>query len=291
MAHNHSHGADGSNLHALVISIFLNSIIVLAKFIGWIIANSLTLISDAMHDLTDVVSLILSLIWEVMGKKKADSKHSFAFQKAEVIIAFVNSLALILVWFYIIYEAIMRFWDKQLEINGSLMLIIAVIWFFWNLISVLFLHKEKDENLNKKAAYLHILFDVVASLIVVISWIIIYYTHLYVIDLIASLIISIFVIVSWFGIFKSSLHILMQWVPEWIDLAEMKNYLENFTWVKEIHDLHVWNINSNDIFMISHIVIDKQNNAEEIIKRLNESIEEKYKIHHTSFQIVTEKCC
>ena len=290
MAHNHGHWED-SNLHALVISIFLNSIIVLAKFIGWIIANSLTLISDAMHDLSDVISLILSLVWEIFGKKKADAKHSFAFQKAEVIIAFVNSLALILVWFYIIYEAIIRFWDKQLEINGSLMLIIAVIGFFWNLVSVLFLHKEKDENLNKKAAYLHILFDVVASLIVVISWIIIYYTHLYIVDLIASLIISIFVIVSGFGILKSSLHILMQWVPEWIDLAEMKGYLENFSWIKEIHDLHVWNINSNDIFMISHIIIDKQDSVEEIIKRLNESIEEKYSIHHTSFQIVTEKCC
>lgn len=291
MAHNHDHGADGSNLHALIISIFLNSIIVLAKFVGWIIANSLTLISDAMHDLADVISLILSLIWEILGKKKADTKHSFAFQKAEVIIAFVNSLALILVWFYIIYEAIIRFWDKQLEINGSLMLIIAVIGFFWNLISVLFLHKEKDENLNKKAAYLHILFDVVASVIVVISWVIIYFTHLYIIDLFASLIISVFIVISGFGILKKSLHILMQWVPEWIDLVEMKSYLESFSWIKEIHDLHVWNINSNDIFMISHIVIDKQNSAEGIIKNLNKSIEEKYSIHHTSFQIVTEKCC
>ena len=291
MAHNHSHWADGSDLHALVISIFLNSIIVLAKFIGWIIANSLTLISDAMHDLTDVVSLVLSLVWEILGKKKADTKHSFAFQKAEVIIAFVNSIALILVWFYIIYEAIIRFWDKQLEINGSLMLIIAVIGFFWNLISVLFLHKEKDENLNKKAAYLHILFDVVASLIVVISWIIIYYTNLYIVDLLTSLLISVFVIVSGFGIFKSSLHILMQWVPEWIDLVEMKSYLESFAWVKDIHDLHVWNINSNDIFMISHIVIDREINTENIIKSLNEAIEEKYKIHHTSFQVVNEKCC
>lgn len=142
MAHNHNNGADGSNLHALVISIFLNSIIVLAKFIGWIIANSLTLISDAMHDLTDVISLILSLVWEILWKKKSDDKHSFAFQKAEVIIAFVNSLGLILVWLYIIYEAFSRFGDKQLEINGSLMLTIAVIGFFWNLISVLFLRSE-----------------------------------------------------------------------------------------------------------------------------------------------------
>lgn len=290
MVHNHNHWWN-SNFHSLVISIFLNSIIVLAKLIGWIIANSLTLISDAMHDLTDVVSLILALVWEILGKKKADTKHTFAFQKAEVIIAFVNSLALILVGIYIIYEAIVRFWDKQLEINGYLMLVIAVIWFFGNLISVLFLHKEKDENLNKKVAYLHILFDVVASIIVVISWVLIYYTHLYIIDLITSLVISIFVIVSGFWILKKSLHILMQWVPEWIDLVEMNNYISSFSWITDVHDLHVWNINSNDIFLISHLVIDKQNSAEDVIKDLNEKIEKKYNIHHTSFQVVTKNCC
>ncbi|MFA5917795.1 MAG: cation diffusion facilitator family transporter [Candidatus Gracilibacteria bacterium] len=290
MVHNHNHGGN-SNFHSLVISIFLNSIIVLAKLIGGIIANSLTLISDAMHDLTDVVSLILALVGEILGKKKADTKHTFAFQKAEVIIAFVNSLALILVGIYIIYEAIVRFGDKQLEINGYLMLVIAVIGFFGNLISVLFLHKEKDENLNKKVAYLHILFDVVASIIVVISGVLIYYTHLYIIDLITSLVISIFVIVSGFGILKKSLHILMQGVPEGIDLVEMNNYISSFSGITDVHDLHVWNINSNDIFLISHLVIDKQNSAEDVIKDLNEKIEKKYNIHHTSFQVVTKNCC
>ena len=291
MAHNHNNWGSESNFHGLIISIILNSLITLAKLIGGIIARSLALISDAMHDLTDVISLVLALVWEILGKKKADTKHTFAFQKAEVIIAFVNSLALILVWVYIIYEAISRFWDKQLEINGSLMLIIAGIWFLGNLISVIFLHKDKEENLNKKAAYLHIFFDVVASLIVVISWVIIYYTHRYIIDLIASLVISAFVIYSWFWILKSSLHILMQWVPQWIDLIEMKKYLESFSWIKEIHDLHVWNINSNDIFMVSHVVVNKDINAENIIKDLNGKIEKKYNIHHTSLQVVTEKCC
>lgn len=289
MVHNHSHGGD-SNLHSLIISIFLNSIIVLAKFIGWIVANSLTLISDAMHDLTDVISLVLALFWEILWKKKADNKHSFAFQKAEVIIAFVNSIALILVWFYIIYEALIRFGDKQLEINGSLMLIIAIIWFFWNLISVLFLHKDKDENLNKKAAYFHILFDVVASLIVVISWVLIYYTHLYIIDLIASLVISVFVIKSGFWIFKSSLHILMQWVPENMDLEKIINDLKNMPWIKDIHQTHIWNIDSNDIFFSSHILALENTDKDILIKNINKYLHDNYEIHHTSLQIETLKC-
>jgi cobalt-zinc-cadmium efflux system protein len=290
MAHNHSHVEWGGDFHALIISIFLNSIIVLAKFIGWIISNSLTLISDAMHDLTDVISLVLALVWEILGKKKADTKHTFAFQKAEVIIAFVNSLALIIVWIYIIFEAISRFWDKQLEINGSLMLTIAVIWFFGNLISVLFLHKDKEENLNKKAAYIHILFDVIASLVVLISWIIIYYTHLYIIDLIASLVISAFVIYSWFWILKSSLHILMQWVPDWIDVEKIISWIKNISGIIEIHEFHIWNINSNDIFVSSHIVVEKDINKDDIIKNVNKFLHDNYEIHHSSLQLEEKKC-
>lgn len=291
MAHNHSHWVNSENKKWLLISIILNSFIVIAEFVGWILAWSLALLSDAIHNLSDVIALILSYIWELLWKKKSDKKHTFAFKRVEVIIAFVNSLALILIWFYIIYEAIIRFFSKTIEINSSLMLIIWAIWFLWNFISIFFLYKEKDDNLNKKSAYLHLLYDTISSVLVVIWWIIIYHTNWFIIDLIASIVISIFVIKSWFEVFKDSTHILMQWTPEWIDLEEMKRYIESFTWITDVHDLHVWNINSNDIFMISHIVITKGTNVENIIKELNEKIEEKYSIHHTSFQVVNEKCC
>jgi len=145
--HNHSHAPSGKN--GLLISIILNSWIVIAEFIGWIMSWSLALLSDAIHNLSDVISLILSYFWEKISKKKSDKKHSFAFKRAEVIIAFVNAIALILIWFYIIYEAINRFYLQNIEINSSLMLIVWFIGFLWNAISIFFLFKEKEDNLNK----------------------------------------------------------------------------------------------------------------------------------------------
>ncbi len=286
--HNHSHAPSGKN--GLLISIILNSWIVIAEFIGWIMSWSLALLSDAIHNLSDVISLILSYFWEKISKKKSDKKHSFAFKRAEVIIAFVNAIALILIWFYIIYEAINRFYLQNIEINSSLMLIVWFIGFLWNAISIFFLFKEKEDNLNKKSAYLHLLYDTISSVIVVIWWIIIYFTWYFIIDLIASIIISIFVIKSGFGIFKSSLHILMQWVPENMDIEKITNDLKHINWIKDIHEIHIWNIDSNDVFFSAHMLAWKNTDKDILIKTINKYLHDNYEIHHTSLQIETLKC-
>ena len=286
--HNHSHAPNSKNW--LIISIILNSWIVIAEFIGWILSWSLALLSDAIHNLSDVISLIFSFVWEKLSKKPWDKKHSFAFKRAEVIIAFVNAIALILIWFYIIYEAIGRFYLQNIEINSSLMLIVWFIWFLWNFVSIFFLFKEKEDNLNKKSAYLHLLYDTISSVIVVIWWIIIYFTWYFIIDLIASIIISIFVIKSGFWIFKSSLHILMQWVPENIDLEKIINDLKNMPWIKDIHQTHIWNIDSNDIFFSSHILALENTDKDILIKNINKYLHDNYEIHHTSLQIETLNC-
>lgn len=290
MAHHHHHWIDSSNKKGLFISIILNSIIVIAEFVWWIISWSLALLSDAIHNLSDVASLVLAYIWELLGKKKEDKKHTFAFKRAEVIIAFLNSIALVLIWFYIIYEAveiILWGWDK---INTYIMIVTGLIWFAGNFGSLLFLFKEKDDNLNKKAAYLHIFFDAISTFIVVICWIIIYFTNWYLLDPIASIIISIFVIKSWYELLKDSLHILMQWTPENIDVDKINDYLIKLSWVKEVHDLHIWSIDSNDVFLSAHLVVDKNINKDELIKQINKYLHDNFEIHHTSLQLEEEKC-
>lgn len=291
MAHNHDHWISTENKKWLLISIILNSFIVIAEFIWWILSWSLALLSDAFHNLSDVIALVLSYIWELLWKKKSDKKHTFAFKRAEVIIAFINSLTLIIIWLYIIYEAIIRFFSGTIEINSTLMLIVWAIWFLWNFISIFFLHKEKDDNLNKKSAYLHLLYDTISSVLVVVWWIIIYYTNWFIIDLIASIIISIFVIKSWFEIFKDSLHILMQWVPENMDFDEIMKTIKEQDWVEEIHDFHIWNIDSNDSFLSAHIIINNTIKKEKTIEKINEILDKKFHIHHTALQVVETKCC
>lgn len=291
MTSNHSHWISPENKKWLLISIILNSGIVIAEFVGWIISWSLALLSDAFHNLSDVIALILSYVWELVWKKQANKTHTFAFKRAEVIIAFVNSLALIGIWWYIIYEAIVRFFWATIEINSSMMLIVWSIWFLWNFISIFFLHKEKDDNLNKKSAYLHLLYDTISSVLVVIWWIIIYYTDWFIVDLIASIIISLFVIKAWFGVFKDSLHILMQWVPEHMDIDEIQKAIKSVQWVKEISEFHIWNIDSNDIFLSAHIVAIDNHKKADIIETINKLLDEKFDIHHTALQVIEDTYC
>jgi len=290
MTHNHNHWISSENKNGLIISIILNSFIVVAEFIWWILSWSLALLSDAFHNLSDVVSLILSYIWELLSKKEKSNKYTFALKRAEVIIAFVNAITLIVIWFYIIYEAIERYFSTPIEINSSLMLIVWFIWLLWNLVSIFYLFKEKEDNLNKKSAYLHLLYDTISSVLVVIWWIIIFYTNWFIIDLIASIIISIFVIKSGFEILKQSLHILMQWVPANVKINEITKKIEKIKEIKEIHNLHIWSIDSNDMFLSAHIVIKEKTNTDKLIKNINKILDDNFHIHHTSLQIENEKC-
>ena len=287
----HSYGISGSNKN-LFISIFLNSVIVTAEFIGWIMSGSLALLSDAIHNLSDVFALILSFVGQILSQRKPDKTHSFAFKKAEVVIAFVNALFLIVIWIYIIYEAIEKYFTKTIEINSQLMLWVALIGFLGNFISIILLHKEKEENLNKKAAYLHLFFDTISSVMVILTGIILYfYPNFVILDLIISIVISVMIVKSGGEILRESLHILLQWVPDGIDLEEVKKYITHFEWVESAHDLHIWNIDSNDIYLMSHIVVDKSHSLEKIMKDINTWLAKEYDIHHTSLQVVTEKCC
>lgn len=289
-SHNHSHKTSWGTKN-LLIWIILNSIIVIAEIIGWILSWSLALISDAIHNFSDVISLILSFIWEKISNKKANFKYTFAFKRVEVITAFVNSLTLIIIGLYIIYESIQRIIYNDFQVNSSLMFWVAMVWFLWNFISILFLHREKDENLNKKSAYFHLLFDTISSVIVIIWAIIIYYTGFYYIDIIASLVISIFVIHSGFDIFKKSLHILMQWTPENINLEDVYNLIKSYEWVIELHDLYIWSIDTNHNFLSAHILFDESYDKNEFIHNINHKLEDDYNIFSSSLQVVEKKCC
>jgi len=291
MEHHHTHWHQGENKKWLLFSIILNVWIVIIEFIWWIVSGSMALLSDAIHNLSDVASLILSFIWEKISKKEKDNHHTFAFKRAEVIIAFINSITLILLWIYIIYESLKRFYLWEQEINSIIMFVIGFIGFLWNFISILILHREKEDNLNKKSAYLHLLYDAVSSVLVVLWGIIIYYTHLTILDVIVSIIISIFVIQSWFWIFKSSLHILMQWVPENIQIQELLSGIRTMKGVQDVHDLHIWSIDSNDYFLSAHIVVDEKSWIDRLIKDINTFLGNTYHIHHTSLQVVENKCC
>lgn len=288
MADTHEHNISGKKLGW---TILLNSIITVTEFIGGALSGSLALVSDAGHNFSDVLSLIISYIGDKISKKKSTTKHSFGFKRVEIFTALINALALWAIGIIIIIEAIKRSYNPE-PIALGLMLGIAVIGLVGNLVSVLILQREKDSNLNMKAAYLHLFYDTISSVAVIATAIIIYFTQWLILDVIVSIIIALMIFWSGFGIIKRTIHILMQGLPEGIDFEEVHKVIGKVPGVADVHSIHMWSINSEEIFLSCHITLKKKNaNSDKIIHNINKILEDKYHIEHTTIQVEKNKLC
>lgn len=281
MSHEHNHKKLGW-------TIILNIVITISEYIGGLYSGSLALISDAFHNFSDVLSLILGYIGEKISDKKPDKKHTFGFKRSELITAIINAISLMIIGFYLIYESIERFLNPE-PINILIMLGVGSIGLFGNLASILVLNKEKDKNMNMKAAYLHLFYDTLSSVFVILAGTIIYFTKLYVIDIVVSLIISIMIFWSSFDIIKKSLHLIMEGVPENIDIEKVTQRILSIKEVKSIHNLNIWGLNSNETYLSCHICSETK--KDELIKKLNKLLEKEFGIKYTTIQIEKEDIC
>ncbi len=285
---NHEHNHNHSRLGWTVI---LNISITIAEYIGGMLSGSLALLSDAGHNLTDVLSLLLGYVGEKVSLRKANKKHTFGFKRFEVITALINAFALLAVAFYILFEAFHRLKESR-SISLGLMLGIGSIGLLGNLASILILHKQKNESLNLKSAYLHLFYDTLSSVFVMLGAVIIYFTNYVVIDVIASVVIALMILYSSFKIIKKGLHIFMQGVPEGLDLDEIYTVIKGIEGVASIHNLHIWSINSKDTFLSCHICIEyKKVKNDELIKEINNALQNRFKIEHSAIQIEENNIC
>jgi len=272
-------------------TIALNIVITIAEYIGGIFSGSLALLSDAGHNFSDVISLILSYVGEKVSDKKPTKKHSFGFKRVEIFTALINALALWAIGIIIIVEAIRRINSPE-SISLGLMLIIAFIGLLGNVFSIMVLNKSKDDNLNMKAAYLHLFYDAISSVAVIISAIVIYFTHWIILDVVVSIFIAVMIFWSGFGIVKKAIHIFMQGVPEGIEFEEVYKTISNVPGVKSVHSIHIWSINSEEIFLSCHICIQSgKTDTDKIIQRVNGALEKDYRINHTTIQVERNKIC
>jgi len=285
--HNHNHSKKN-----IGITILLNLAITIAEFIGGYLSGSLALISDAGHNLSDVISLILGFFGEKITEIEPTKKHSFGFKRAEIFTALINAFVLWGISVVIIIEAFRRI-NSSPDISIGIMLVVASIGLFGNLFSMIILDKEKDHNLNMKAAYLHIFYDTISSVAVIASGIIIYFTHYYVLDLIVSFIIAIMIFFSGLEVIKKGIHIFMQGVPEGIDFETVYKSIEGMEGVKSAHHLHIWSVNSNDIFLSCHLCINREfeMDSDNLIKKVNSMLKNDYDIDHTALQIENNDIC
>lgn len=271
--------------------IFLSAFILLLEVVGGIFTNSLALLSDAGHVVIDLLALMLAYFSMQLARKKSTKNFTFGYYRAEILSAIANGLILIFVTLYIFYESYIRFSSPQL-IKGPEMLIISIIGLFGNLYVVIKMQRYEKENLNVRAAYLHVLTDLLSSVGVVIAGILIVITGNYIFDIIISVIIGLFILFNSLRLLTQSVHILMEATPPNIDLEELMKDIQKIEGVMDAHDLHVWSITSDVYALSSHILIDAKNTKamNKIISKINKMAESKYNITHTVIQSECRSC-
>lgn len=280
------------NVNSILLAILINIGITIAEFIGGALSGSLALLSDAGHNLSDVLSLGLSWIGEKLSQKKATRRHTFGFKRTEILTALINSLFLIGIAFFIIIEALKRI-SSPPEISLKLMIGIAFIGLFGNILSM-FILGNRERNLNIKAAYFHLFYDAISSVAVIISGILIYFTRWIIIDWMVSLIISGMIFWSAFGIIKRIVHIFMQGVPEHLEFDKILKDILGVSGVKSVHGLHIWSINSNEAFLSCHICVDESDgkrDTDKIIQNINNVLLKNHHIRHTVIQAENQNLC
>ncbi len=287
MSHNHDH----SHSHevkdfgkAFAIGITLNLIYIVVEVTYGILIDSLALIADAGHNLSDVLGLLLAWGASHLVKKSATKKYTYGFKKSSVLAALINSLILLIAMGAIIWEAIGRFSKPQI-IEGETMMIVAGIGVVINAATAFLFFSGRKHDLNIKGAFLHMAADAGISFGVVIVGLILTFSNIYWLDPVVSIAIALLIILGTWGLFKDSVNLALDAVPENIDKDGVEKYLNSLQEINSFHDLHIWAMSTTETALTIHIVIEENCNRNEMIEKISEELRHKFKIVHTTIQI------
>ncbi|WP_025023759.1 cation diffusion facilitator family transporter [Companilactobacillus nodensis] len=263
----------------------LNLLITVAEFFGGIISGSLGLLSDAIHNLEDSLSIVISYVANVIGRRQNNSEKTFGYKRAEILAAFVNSSILIVITIFMIVESIRRFQIPQ-HINGTLMMAVSVIGLLANLVSMLALWSGSKNNLNIKATFLHMLSDTLSSVGVFVASIFVTLFNWNWVDPAITIIIAVWLLKEAFDVVKETINILMEASPK-IDLEAVKKTVMTVPDVVGIHHVHVWMIDENFIILDAHINVRKKCNMdqlESVYDQVDKLLKEKFDVSHVTLQ-------
>jgi len=285
-SHNHSHSHPNLKGRKLLLSILLNIGITVAQVIGGLVSGSLSLLSDALHNFSDVLSLVVSYVADLYAKKDASLERTFGYKRAEILAAFINALSLIIVAFYLVYEAVHRFLNPQ-EIESSIVIWLAILGIAANGFSVLLLHKDSQSNMNMRSAYLHLLTDMAASVAVLIGGLLMKYFGWFWVDSVLTVLIAIYLVIMGYGLLKESFKVLMLFTPDHLDLKVIGKKIQEVSAIKNVHHVHVWQLNEQEIHLEAHVAFYKDVSISQFDK-ISEEIEallfHEFKINHVTLQ-------
>jgi len=298
MVHEHSHSqrhhipknSDSTSLR-LWISIALNLVITIAEIVGGIIANSLALLSDALHNFSDTASLGISLIARKIAGRDATADKTFGYRRAEIIGAFINLVTLVLISLYLLKEGIERFITPE-PIDGTVMFAVAVVGLLGNLITAALLHSKSKDNINIRSAYIHIFTDALSSVGVIIGGLLVIYYELYLVDAALTIAIGLYILWHTYHLLKSTIDILMESTPDDINLEEVIGAMSAVKYVQDIHHVHVWRLDEQQVCLESHVAIGQEHLPcmEQIKTNLKQLLENRFGITHSTLEFEFEPC-
>ena len=290
-SHNHSHNHSHSHSHeienynrAFAIGVLLNIVFVVVEAVYGLFADSLALLADAGHNLSDVVSLLLAWGASVLAGKAATTTRTYGFRKATVMASLISAIMLLVVLGGITWEAIGRFLHPQ-PVDGMTVIVVAAIGVVINTLTALLFVKGQKHDLNLRGAFLHMAADAAVSLGVVIAGILITFQGMVWIDPVISFVIVVVIFVGTWGLLRESLDYAIDAVPKGTDIEGIKNYLANIESVESIHDLHVWALSTTEVALTVHVVVNNTCLDNDFLLQIQRQLHDHFSIEHATIQV------
>lgn len=280
--HSHTH-LKGINLFYVIL---LNILITAAQVIGGLLSGSLALLSDALHNFTDVVSLIISYVANYFSRKEASINQTFGYKRAEIIAAFVNALSLIVIATFLMIEAVKRFFHPE-PIQTGLVIWLSLVAIVGNGLSVVLLHSDSKKNINMRSAYLHLLTDLLASVAVLIGGLLMKYYQIYWIDSFLTLAIALYLVVVGYDLTSKSFGFLMLFTPKHIKINDLVEAVHQVPKVNKLHHIHVWYLNDDELHLEAHLDFKEDitlTDFNAILLQIEKILHDQFQINHVNIQ-------
>jgi cobalt-zinc-cadmium efflux system protein len=285
-AHSHGHGEQGGKKR-LIQAIFITGSWFIVELAGGIYSNSLALMADAAHMLTDLAALGLSLFALQISTRPADRKKTYGYLRAEILAALANGIFLVLIGLYIFYEAYHRFQNPP-EVKSVPMLAVAITGLMANLATAALLFRSRQESLNLRGAFLHVSADTLGSIGAIVAGVLIWARQWYMADPIVSVIVGALVLYSSWKLVSESVGVLLEATPAHLDTEKILEDIGSVRGVISVHDLHVWSISTRMAAMSCHVVVSDGEDAGAVLRELSRMMQETYGIEHTTIQTEPE---
>lgn len=286
-----SQASHSSNMRRVMIALVLTGSFMVVEVVGGILSQSLALLADAGHMLTDTMALALAAVAFHVSKRPADGHLTYGYQRFQILAAFVNGLSLLAIVGWILFEAFSRFLSPR-DVLGETMLVVAAAGLVVNIISFAVLHGGDQENMNIRGAALHVAGDLLGSVAAIVAAVVIIYTGWMAIDPILSVAVAALILKSAWALVKRSTHVLLEGAPEWLDVGAMQDDLvAKVSAVESIHHVHVWGMTPQDLMLTMHVRIHGEAaNPTDIIRQVKTVVQMEYGIGHSTIEIETNDC-